>query len=130
MDERYSDGLGCTQGVILSPLMFDIEFNDVLACVEQVRYPGAGIEIGNGRRILNQKFGQLFADERKRPLYSKDTERDTETVLMHGTLVRGAEINLVTVTHETEMHSRMLKLQACNTRNDTGETDSAMLRGL
>ena len=34
-------------------------FNDVLACVEQVRHPGAGIDIGNGRRI----FGQLFADD-------------------------------------------------------------------
>ena len=39
--------------------MFDLEFNDVLACVEQVRHPVAGIDIGNGRRI----FGQLFADD-------------------------------------------------------------------
>ena len=27
-DEWYSDGLGCAQGVILSPLMFDFEFNE------------------------------------------------------------------------------------------------------
>ena len=59
MDEWYSDGLGCVQGVILSPLMFDIEFNDVLPCVQQVRHPGAGVDIANGRRI----FGQLFADD-------------------------------------------------------------------
>ena len=28
MYEWYSDGLGCAQGVILSPLMFDFEFNN------------------------------------------------------------------------------------------------------
>ena len=39
--------------------MFDLEFNGVLACVEQVRHPGTGIDIGNGSRI----FGQLFADD-------------------------------------------------------------------
>jgi hypothetical protein len=58
MDSWYSDGLGCAQGVILSPLMFDLEFNDVLDVLEQVRAPGAGISIGN-RRV----YGQLFADD-------------------------------------------------------------------
>ena len=74
MDEWYSDGLGCAQGVISSPLMFDLEFNDVLACVEQVRHPGAGIDIGNGRRI----FGQLFADD---GLLFAETEEGLQAVI-------------------------------------------------
>lgn len=59
MDQWYTDGLGCAQGTVLSPLMFDLEFNDVLDVIQQVRVPGAGIDLGNGRVV----YGQLFADD-------------------------------------------------------------------
>ena len=74
MYEWYSDGLGCAQGAIQSPLMFDLEFNDVLACVEQVRHTGAGVDIGNGRRF----FGQLCADDE---LLFAETEEGLQTMI-------------------------------------------------
>jgi hypothetical protein len=58
-DEWYTDGLGCAQGVILSPLMFNLEFNDVLDELNDVLAPGAGVTLSSGHRIC----AQLFADD-------------------------------------------------------------------
>ena len=58
VDTWYTDGLGCAQGVITAPLLFDLEFNDALEALADVNVPGAGVTVGE-RRIT----GQLFADD-------------------------------------------------------------------
>ena len=58
VDTWYTDGLGCAQGVITAPLLFDLEFNDALEALARVDVQGAGVIVGD-RRIT----GQLFADD-------------------------------------------------------------------